>query len=228
MQAGSGIAMGSPSNGGIALVRIIVSHSAIKGVILRELKSRKLRVPFIISQQFRTKTKTLSAIALMSSVRNKHDATADMRPSRRPAAARNALRARFVYLGLQISRRQAWLCRPVKVTERPCRGGLEVKEVKPPRVKSPPRRGARRVPAAEENALAPSGMSRTKICTTRRTPFPAQNAPNAGLPANVRPRLEYRNPAGPLTFTWRSNSKRGLLSARFTHHAMGLFPTKNF
>jgi hypothetical protein len=59
MQIGSGIAMGSPSNGGIALVRITASRSAIQGVIpLRELKCQKrMLVPFIIHSTSEQKVK---------------------------------------------------------------------------------------------------------------------------------------------------------------------------
>jgi hypothetical protein len=54
-----------------------------------------------------------------------------------------------------------------------------------------------------------------------------------GPPANVRPRLEYRNPA-PSNFYPGSKSKRGLLllpgllSSRFVDRAIWLFPTKHF
>ena len=58
MQVGSGIAIGSPSNGKIALVRIIVSRSAAKGVVLRELKCQKgMLVPFIIHSTSEQKVK---------------------------------------------------------------------------------------------------------------------------------------------------------------------------
>jgi hypothetical protein len=91
-------------------------------------------------------------------------------------------------------------------------------------------RCARAIPDVADEGFVRRGELRS-LLGTRLTP---------GLQANARPRLENCNPApsnfylrskserGLPSSTWRSNSKRGLLSSRFVHHPAWLFPAKHF